>query len=284
VNEGSFRALNVAIQEGNLMMARFPATMAAWSLPVPTVVDTVLRALAPALPNRIPAAHSGQLGGGVIFFGTNPETGRRFVLQSIEGAGWGGRPWGNGASASVSVCQGDVRNAPIENVELKCPVRVEGRALRADSGGAGQHRGGLGVDTTITNLVEGTWGISNTGRRGCPPWGLWGGRPGKVSENLLRLPDAEFAPGDLHRRQVPPGATARVLTAGGGGWGDPLDRDPEAVRWDVLEEYVSLESARDEYGVVLDPDTLAIDGRATEARRAELRAAQPGAPAGGAGA
>ena len=273
VNEGSFRAVKVEIQEGNLMMARYPATMAAWSLPVPTVVDTIIRALAPALPDRIPAAHAGTLGGAVTFFGTDPATGRGFVLQTIEGGGWGGRSWEDGASGSVSVCQGDVRNAPIENIELKCPVVVEGRALREGSGGAGKHRGGLGVQTTVTNLVEGEWGISNSGRRRCPPWGLWGGQPGATAQNLLRLPgEPDFRPAEVHRRRVPAGSTAIVLTAGGGGWGDPLDRDPGRVREDVLEGLISPDTARADYGVVLDPATLALEAAATDTLRATLHA------------
>ncbi len=274
VNEGSFRAVRVEIQEGNLMMARYPAVMAGWSLPVPTVVDTILRALASALPDRIPAAHAGTLGGAVTFFGADPRTGRGFVLQSIEGAGWGGRPYEDGESVSVSICQGDVRNAPIENVELKCPVVVERRALRPDSGGAGQHRGGLGVETTVTNLVDGDWSIHNGGRRICPPWGLWGGQPGAVAENLLRLPgEPDFRPADLHRRPAPAGSTAIMRSAGGGGWGDPLARDPERVRADVVDGLVSLDAARVEYGVVLNAVTLGVDTAATTALRAERRTA-----------
>jgi N-methylhydantoinase B len=272
VNEGSFRALHVAIQEGNFMMARYPAPMAAWGLALPTVVDTVLKALAPALPDRIPAAHLGSLGAPLVFYGVEPQQGRRFVVQSIEGGGWGGRPWEDGPAGSVSVCQGDVRNAPIENIELKCPVLVESRALRQDSGGAGRYRGGLGVATRVRNLVEGHWNLGSTRRRQCPPWGLWGGAPGATGANLLRLPDdADFRPVDVHRHWVPANATAVVQGAGGGGWGDPLDRDPERVRADVLEEYVSLDAARAQYGVVLDPTTLAVDAAATAALRARLR-------------
>ena len=92
VNEGSFRALDVIIPEGNIMMARFPAPMSGWSLIVPMVVDTIIAALANAMPDRIPGAHHGLLGGSVVFFGDDPKTGRRFVVQSIEGGGWGGRP------------------------------------------------------------------------------------------------------------------------------------------------------------------------------------------------
>ena len=146
VNEGSFRALKVIIPEGNIMMARFPAPMSGWSAIVPTVVDTIVRALSKAMPDRVPAGHHGLLGGSVVFFGMHPKTKRRFIVQSIEGGGWGGRPFEDGESATVSVCQGDVRNGSIEGIELKCPVVVESRALRPDSCGAGKYRGGLGLD------------------------------------------------------------------------------------------------------------------------------------------
>src|SRR5581483_12227889 len=92
VNEGSFRALNVIIPEGNVMMARFPAPMSAWSIIVPMVVDTIVKALAQAMRDKVPAGHHALLGGAVVFFGNHPKTKRRFVVQSIEGGGWGGRP------------------------------------------------------------------------------------------------------------------------------------------------------------------------------------------------
>ena len=130
VNEGSFRALTAVIPEGNVMMARYPAPMGGWSLIVPTVVDTIFKALAPAIPDRIPAAHHGLLGGSIVFLGRDPKTGSNFVLQSLEGGGWGGRPTGDGESASVSVCQGNVKNSPIESMEIKTPVIVEERSLR----------------------------------------------------------------------------------------------------------------------------------------------------------
>ena len=157
VNEGSFRALDVIIPEGNIMMARFPAPMSTWSMIVPMVVDTIVAALARAMPERVPAGHHGLLGGAVVFFGTHPKTNRRFVVQSIEGGGWGGRPSEDGESGTVSVCQGDVRNGSIEGIELKCPVLIEGRMLRRDSGGAGKYRGGLGIDMRVRNLVDGKW-------------------------------------------------------------------------------------------------------------------------------
>jgi N-methylhydantoinase B len=271
VNDGAFRALAVRIQEGNYMMARFPAPMASWGRTLPSVVDTILSALAPILPDRIPAAHLGVLGGTIVFFGVDPATGRRFVTQSIEGGGWGGRPYEDGESASVSVCQGDVHNAPVEKMELRWPIVVHRRALRTDSGGAGTFRGGLGLDVEVEGLVTGSWTLGDTGRHHYPPWGVLGGRPGLPSNSLMRMPDeTAFKPIDLVRQEVPPGTTAVIVTAGGGGWGDPLERDPARVAADVLEGYVSVEAARDQYGVVFKPNTLDVDPPATTNLRAEL--------------
>lgn len=272
VNEGSFRALKVVIQEGNYMMARFPAAMASWGRTLPSVVDTILKALAPILPDKLPAAHMGVLGGPVIFFGTDPATGERFVTQSIEGGGWGGRPWEDGESAAVSVCQGDVRNAPIEKLELRWPILIHRRALRPDSGGAGMFRGGLGVEIEAEGLVEGFWTLTDMGRRQFPPWGVAGGKPGVTAEDFLKLPGQnEYRAADVIRQHTPAHTRALIATAGGGGWGNPLERDPEKVRWDVVEGYVTIERARSDYGVVLDPVTLAIDHFETERLREAIK-------------
>ena len=271
VNEGSFRALKVIIPEGSIMMARFPAPMAGWSIIVPTVVDTIVKALAPAMRDRVPAGHHGLLGGSVVFFGVHPQSKRRFVVQSIEGGGWGGRPTEDGESATVSVCQGDVRNGSIEGIELKCPVVVESRGLRQDSCGAGKHRGGLGIDVRVRNLVEGRWNFEQAQRLNCPPWGLWGGSAGEAGGYLLRLPgENEFKPMVGAHIPVPLHAEAIVRTGGGGGWGDPLERDPEFVRSDVREELVSRLAAREHYGVVFQGD-FAVDEGATKALREWMR-------------
>ncbi|HLK51545.1 MAG TPA: hydantoinase B/oxoprolinase family protein [Bryobacteraceae bacterium] len=264
INEGAFRALKIEIQEGNYMMARHPAAMASWGRTLPTVVDTIFLALEPALRGRMPAAHMGVLGGPVVFFGNDPRTHRPFVTQSIEGGGWGGRPTGDGESASVSVCQGDVRNAPIEKMELRWPLLVRRRELRPDSGGPGAHRGGLGLETEVEGLVEGHWSLSDMGRQAYPPWGLEGGKPGATSATLMKLPaEHAFKPVNVVRHLVPAGTAAVIATAGGGGWGHPFLRDAKLVRQDVLDGYVTIESAARDYGVVLDPETLEIDASST---------------------
>ncbi len=136
------------------------------------------------MPDRVPAGHHALLGGAVVFFGTHPKTKRRFVVQSIEGGGWGGRPFEDGESGTVSVCQGDVRNGSIEGIELKCPVVVQSRELRTDSlrrrKVPGKFRGGLGIDMQVKNLVEGKWNFEMPRRGKCPPWGIRGGTPGRA--------------------------------------------------------------------------------------------------------
>jgi N-methylhydantoinase B len=273
VNEGSFTALKVIVPEGNIMMAPFPAPMSAWSLVVPTAVDSIFKALAPAMKGVIPAGHHALLGGSIVFFGTNPQTKRNFVLQSLEGGGWGGRPFEDGESATVTVCQGDVRNAAIEAIELKCPVMVEQRGLRPDSGGAGKYRGGLGIEMRIRNFVEGRWNLARPRRQKDPPWGLWKGRAGAVAQFLLKRPnETEFKAVDSVGLLVPKDTVVIAHTGGGGGWGSPLDRQPEAVRWDVVEGLVSKESAENDYGVVLNAG-LSIDQIATTALRKKMAAA-----------
>jgi N-methylhydantoinase B len=270
VNEGSFRALKVIIPEGNIMMAKFPAPMSGWSAIVPTVVDTIVHALAQAMPDRVPAGHHGLLGGSVVFFGMNPKTKRRFIVQSIEGGGWGGRPSEDGESATVSVCQGDVRNGSIEGIELKCPVVVEGRVLRTDSCGAGRYRGGLGLDTSVRGLVEGRWNFERTRRSKCPPWGIAGGKPGEPGGNLLKVPgEKSFKFMSGANIPVPPHALAIVRTGGGGGWGDPLQRPAALVAEDAAEGFISRKAARDLYGVVLRGN-LSLDESATARLRKRL--------------
>ena len=275
LNEGSFRALHVEIDEGNFMMASFPAPMAQWSIAIPTAVDVILRALAPAMPDVVPAATYGTLGGAMVFFGIDPtRDGKRFVSQTIEGGGWGASPLGDGQNASVSVCQGDVRNAPIESLELKYPLFVENRSLRPDSGGAGRFRGGLGQVTDIQNLVEGTWSMSSIPRVTCPPWGLHHGQDGLPGYCDMRLSlEGGWEDGGDTRKVVAAGSAQRKATGGGGGWGDPLERPLDEIDLDLLEGYVTPENVEHDYKVVVDFATFTVDREATTKLRAETGAA-----------
>jgi N-methylhydantoinase B len=248
VNEGSFRSLKVILPPGKLLSARRPAPIGGWSLSLPTVLDTIFRALAPALPERIPAAHKGDMGGYAIF-GNNPKTGRRYVCQNIIGGGWGGRPFEDGAAASVSMCQGDVKNTPIELQELYYPLFYECHAFRADSGGAGKFRGGIGVEVKVKPLTD-FYLSRNTDRIKCPPWGLLGGEQGAVNETIIqRNGKEEKLPGKFSHFLVHPGETVTFLTAGGGGYGKPSERDISAVKRDVSLGYISKEHAEKDYSI-----------------------------------
>jgi N-methylhydantoinase B len=196
-----------------------------------------------------------------------------FVAQSLEAGGWGGRPDGDGQDASMSVCQGDVRNTPIETLELKTPVMVLERSLWPDSGGAGKFRGGLGVQTRIKSLVDGRWNAGPPGyRTGCAPWGLQGGRSGAVGHTQIRQPgEAEFQPSINPRPFAPAETEVLYRTSGGGGWGDPLDRDSAHVLHDVREGYITVERAREDYGVVLSQSKNTVDEAATLKLRQQQR-------------
>src|SRR5258708_8730811 len=127
---------------------------------------------------------------------------------------------------------------------MKCRVVVAARALRRASAGAGKCRGGLGTDMQVRNFVDGKWNFERANRRGCPPWGLWGGGPGESGGYYLRAPgESEFRM--MHGSHKPVSADSEVIvrTGGGGGWGEPLERDPERVRWAILGEFVSKEAA-----------------------------------------
>jgi len=284
VNEGSFKALKVILPEGCFMMAKFPAPMAGWSVALPSVIDAILAAMAPARKAVTPAAHKGAMGDNMTFFGLD-QNGKRFVVQSTEGGGWGGRPYEDGPSASCTVCQGDVRNGPIESLEQRFPIIVEQRGMRTDSAGAGQFRGGLGLDVKVRNLVAGRWNITQTGRHRVPPWGLWGGKSGGKPDRLVRkASENEWKSVNANWYQVPAESRVIIRSAGGGGWGDPLARDPMRVIEDIRDGMVSVEGAKSEYGVVAKVngpngekggglDAIQLDAEATTRLRQEMRGA-----------
>jgi N-methylhydantoinase B len=130
------------------------------------------------------------------------------------------------------------------------------------------------MDMRVRNFVDGKWNFERARRHGCPPWGLWGGMAGEVGGYYLRGPgESEFRSMDGSHRPVAASSEVIVRTGGGGGWGNPLERDPERVRWDVIEELVSPQAAREHYGVVLTA-SLEVDVAATEALRRTLRSGE----------
>jgi N-methylhydantoinase B len=242
VNEGCFRPLDVILPEGTMLSAKSPAALGLWSIALPTVIDTILKALAPAAPEMIPAAHKGDMGG-CSFFGFREETGERFLLLNIFGGGWGGRPHEDGESAAVSICQGDVRNTPIELQEIKYPFLLEEQSYRTDSGGVGRWRGGLGLRLTYLCLQDCKANI-NFERTLNPPWGLHGGGDGAHNIGVLRRADGvEIEVKKATEIELHAGDRVTFLTAGGGGYGDPRRRDRADAERDVAEGFVSADAS-----------------------------------------
>jgi len=275
VNDGSFRSLRSIVPEGRVVSAKRPAPMRKWMTYPMTVIDTVFKALAPAIPDRVIAGHHADL---VIanFHGIDRAR-RQFFIASTGplGGGWGAKRSEDGVSATVCINDGDTHNGPNEQTEAKFPLVVERCALIPDSGGAGRTRGGLGIETVLraqSDIVFAT----QVDRILCKPWGLEGGLEAAGNEIAVRVDGAwrtDFPNGKLHLDRLEEGDAVRMRSGGGGGYGPPWERDPAAVQNDVRQGYVSLAAAAELYGVVLDPATLAIDRTATERRRAALAAA-----------
>src|SRR5262245_32343478 len=247
VNEGCFRPLEVVLPEGTMLSAKPPAALGRWSVALPTVIDTILKALSPAVPHLVPAAHKGDMGG-CSFFGFRPD-GTRYLLMNIFGGGWGGRPNEDGESASVSVCQGDVRNTPVELQEIKYPVLIDAHTFRSDSGGAGRFRGGLGLEVSY-RMLQACRANINCERTVDPPWGLHGGRPAATNSAIVRHAADGSEQVVLKGTEIPlaAGDVVTFFTAGGGGYGNPKERAPDAVRRDVAEGLISAEAALALYG------------------------------------
>jgi N-methylhydantoinase B len=213
------------------------------------------------------------------FYGTD-RNGKPFLSREVLGGGSGGRYYADGNDAIHIVP--DSRNQPAEFTETRFPVLVEKLALRTDSGGAGKRRGGLGYDKHYRALVDcRTIVTADRVRLGC--YGLNGGAAGLP---FCVTVDAEGTPHDLgglvDGEPVHAGEIVRVVTTGGGGWGDPLEREPDWVARDVIEDKVSGAAARDDYGVVLTlgetKTSLVVDAAATSALRAKLKAARTNEP------
>ena len=268
-DEGAFRPLRLLVPPGTFVSALPPAPLAQWCNPLPTLIETILTALAPALPDRIPAAHMGDLAANFIYQQTTP-TKQGFVHADPFPGGWGARPGGDGPVPLKSYAHGDTYKIGVELEELKFPFRVVRYELRQDSAGDGRWRGGPGIDREF-EFLEDVMVTTSLERSKCPPWGLAGGTAGAP-------PVATFVPpgGESERfnkatmKPIPAGSHLTISTAGGGGYGPPWERKPEAVARDVRRGYVSRDRAEQVYAVVFLPDTLDIDSPATENRRASL--------------
>ena len=272
VNQGSFKPLKVILPLGTVFSAVEPAPCSTYGLPLMTLIDTVFKALAPAIPDKIPAAHYGDVCATFIY-GVDPKSSRPYLHVEPEGGGWGARPTEDGENVLIAIADGDTYNVPVEAVEIRYPLMIERYELYRDSGGPGKYRGGLGHTRTYRILGHEA-GITITYERSkCPPWGLFGGKPGAVNKVIVQQEEdgPETVLNKATNFRLKPKARLICLTGGGGGYGDSLERGPEMVRLDVIRGYVSFKSAKEDYGVVLNPKTLEIDWKATKELRHRMK-------------
>ncbi len=274
INDGSLRPLKVIIPPGRVVSAVRPAPMRVWMTIPMTVIDTIFKALAPVIPDRVIAGHHADLGM-AMFHGLDMKERRLFIGSSGPlGGGWGAKHNEDGMSATVCLNDGDTHTTPVELTENRFPMLVRNHALIADSCGAGKNRGGLGIEYTVEALSD--FNLTTRGERShCPPWGLNGGLAATGNEVGIQLdgewqenlPNAKVAAVNLR-----PGDAYRMRSGGGGGFGAPYLREVEAVLGDVRQGYVSIDAAADLYGVIVDGATLEADLAATRSARAKLRA------------
>jgi len=254
INEGSFRPLNVVLPPGRVVSATKPAPVRTWMTVPMTVADTIFKALAPACYDQVLAGHHADLAAPRVF-GLDPKTGRSFHFPpTLSGGGWGALSDADGQNATFCINDGDTHNTPVEAGEGRAPIFVAYRALRQDSGGPGKFRGGLGVAQEVRLLSSGSV-QSAMERTICAPWGLHGGKDGLPNRfSIVRKEGSiqKFPTGKTSGHvALEAGDGFMVEVGGGGGFWDPLERDPERVLADVRSGYVSLEAAQSGYGVVI---------------------------------
>ncbi len=275
-NDGVFRPVQVIAPKGTIFNPNFPRACFSRFCQVQRVVDNTILALAEQLPEQVTAGNSA----GIHFCsysGFQPETGEYWLYLEVNEGAYGGRH-GKDAMDSVDNLMANTRNNPIEELDLRFPVRCDQYELRPEPAAPGRWRGGVGIIRRNRFLVDGTYSCEGD-RQWDPPRGVFGGWDGLVAS-------AHKNPGTSSEEYVEAKVTGVPFKAGeyielrepnAGGYGNPLDRPPELVREDVLDDFTTVELARDAYGVIFgDERSLEIDTEATERRRAELRADRNG--------
>lgn len=269
--QGYMRPVRIEAPEGTIVNPRFPAACAARGVIGYRVFDAIMGALAKAVPERVIA---GGEGGPTLFSIGGEHDGEPFVLTEVMVGTWGARATQDGVEG-ISNPAANLSNQPVELIEAEMPLEIVRYGLVPDTGGAGRYRGGLAFIREFRLLGDKAVCTLRSDRRAHRPYGINGGQPGGPSSNLLCgadgseriLPTMPMSAIPLRR-----GDRFRHISAGGGGYGDPLEREPQAVLQDVLEEKVSVAAAAREYGVVLNAALTAVDDAATAALRRKRRA------------
>ncbi len=252
VNAGTFKPIVVESEEGLITRPLPPAGVTARSQTMTKLTEAMLKAMSDAVPDRVVAGSHGQACT-CSFVGKQPKDGRRFAYIEIQGGGAGARPDKDGPDGQ-DLHLGRFMNTPVEAVELENPVIIERYEMMQDSGGAGEHRGGLALRRDIRFLTDVNW-ARYADRQKFQPQGLFGGLPGTSGRFLVNPgTESERQAKSKGQDKLAAGDLLSIRLPGSGGYGPPWRRSPEKVRWDVLNGKVSAESARRDYLVALDEE------------------------------
>ena len=269
-NDGCARPISMRAPEGSVVNCRFPAAVAARMQIGHFLTEIIYRAMAEALPDRVIAGSGGTPATMNVFYGKRGD-GRPWHSVIIRGGGMGASALSDGAYTYIFPANG--ANTPVEIMESDTPLIVERRELLVDSGGQGKLKGGLGrrvvfrvPDDKHAPISPVNLGIQS-GRFRYPPEGLFGSKNGAKAQFLVN-----GEPGNPYGlTQLRPGDVVTMDAAGGGGYGDPLKRDFHMVEMDVIDGYVSIQKAREDYGVVINPKTGKVDVEASKELRKSLK-------------
>jgi len=271
-NSGCYRPFTVHAEEGLIVNPRMPAAVGARTNTSQKIAEAMMLALSQAAPERVMAGCHGQITN-CGFSGYHPVTGKRFVYIDIQGGGAGARPTKDGRDGQDSHLA-RFKNTPIEAVELEYPVRIERYEFIQDTGGPGRFRGALGQRRDIRVLIDDVSFARYGDRQRFGPFGLFGGKEGAKGRFVLNPDTPDEQPlKSKGLNTLRAGDVVSLRLPGAGGYGDPLTRDPALVLRDVRDGKVSVEAARSEYGVVIDPQTMTVDAGETERLRNGTRMA-----------
>lgn len=268
-NDGFYENLHITTPEGSLLRPEYPASLGCRTHALSRLFDVLSGALSLNSPENSPAAGYGT--SPYFIYSGRDENNRDFHLMEVMYGGLPGRPIGDGIDGHA--WWPAFVNIPTEYLETYYPLRVEYYRTGQDSGGAGLHRGGNCNEKLYTFLSSGTVSIHDD-RAILQPWGINGGEPGSSSYKvLIKNGGQEKAHLDskVDHIEVQKGDQLLFVTGGSGGWGDPLERDPEKVRLDVIRKLASIEKARESYGVILDSKSFEIQQQETAALRSDIR-------------
>ncbi len=267
-NHGFVEVVQTRFREGTIVCPR-PGAPVSYYVPLAYLTsDVALKALGEFCPEKAVGSAGG--GGGVRVVGVSP-SGQRWVLMELLDTALGATARRDGVSLiHGTLGVGQFRPGPIEIHETEFPVRIARFDVRADSGGPGRFRGGLGCIREYEFLQQASVRVRGKGdmRSKVPPWGVFGGEPARVGG--IYVNGAEVSE-KAREAPVEPGDIVRVEMNAGGGYGNPLERDPELVLGDVMDGYATLQGAREDYGVVIDAKSLTVDSRATRELRSQRR-------------